>query len=176
MRQLGLYNSIKIQSVMEEYAISWGFQSQYHNQRFLSLVGNNIHYRGSIALADALKPNSTIMEVHLSGNEIRAEGATALVETSKKNINLCGDDIFVLNTTINKGILQQKQNNCNFHEKGKNSSFMTIISLIYFHTSNSRRKSRRRIMARMRMIKIKTRRVKLTGGSAATYTNYNLDN
>jgi len=51
----------------------------------LFLASNNIGDKGSAALAEALKANSTLEQLYLANNTIGDEGATALAEALNSN-------------------------------------------------------------------------------------------
>jgi len=50
-------------------------------------------YGGAIALAESLKTNTRLMELHLSGNSITDKGASELVEGLKSNKGLLKLDL-----------------------------------------------------------------------------------
>jgi Ran GTPase-activating protein (RanGAP) involved in mRNA processing and transport len=69
-----------------------------HTIRSVDLTRTHIDDEGAVALADALKANTSVTNMNLGGNKIGDEGASALADaieanTSLTNIDLCENKI-----------------------------------------------------------------------------------
>eukprot|EP00667_Euglena_gracilis_P033037 EG_transcript_52670 len=66
----------KLRQYLDDNATEWNFR------------GNRIGAKGTVALAVALRTNSTVEKVDLSNNDIGPEGAKALAEALRTNATL----------------------------------------------------------------------------------------
>jgi Leucine Rich repeat len=76
------------QHFLLQLLLHWRSTPPWHFCIFLILGWNSIQQEGAIAIADALKVNSSLTSLHLDENSIQQEGANAIADALQINTTL----------------------------------------------------------------------------------------